>query len=117
MKKIILIILILSICEIAEAQLERSSKVFNIEGKILGESGKILYLSYCDSLNRYRTDSTKIHDGDFKFSGTLTKETNAYIKSNVRFKYGPNLLTDSLRLVLVPGKSISAIVYTEFYKR
>ncbi len=115
MKKIILIILILSIYEIAEAQLEQS-KDFRVTGKILGKSGKIIYLSYRDFLNRYRTDSTSILDGDFKFNGTLTKETNAYIKSNVKFKYGSNLLTDSLKLLLVPGKNISAIIYTEFYK-
>jgi thiol-disulfide isomerase/thioredoxin len=76
MKYILITILTIS-GAIANAQ-----NKFTLSGKVNGASNGILYLSYVNADGKYGTDSARLSNGQFTFTGKLNEPSMAFISLN-----------------------------------
>lgn len=87
---------------------------FIIYGSIEGSEGLKMKLSYDDSNNVWKSDSSLVKNGEFMFSGLITQPTFAKLYGNVKTRLidDPNTLS----LFLEPGKIRLELKENEFLK-
>lgn len=116
MKKLIPVIVILLITQKALTQNNDTTNNFIIKGKLVGTYSGELYLAYIDAKNNYVLDSTILKDGNFKFTGYTSKKLVAWFKAKTKFRLKEDLVVDSLRTILLPNQTITALLYSEDVK-
>lgn len=95
------------------AQERDTANNFTIKGALVGAYSGILYLAYTDSQNNYVLDSTILKNGNFKFTRHVSAKTVAWFKAKTKFRFKEDMLADSLRTMLSPGQTITALLYSE----
>lgn len=116
MKKMIPIVVIFMIAQKAFTQSNDTTNNFTVNGTLVGSYAGVLYLAYTDAKYNYVLDSTILKDGNFKFTGYASGKVVAWFKAKTKFRFKEDTVVDSLKTILLPGQTITTLLYSEDVK-